>query len=236
MNNIKTALILAGGKGTRLRPLTYEMPKPLIPVRGRTLTEHTIDKLKEAGVENIIISVGYLGQQVIDYFQNKDLGVKIHFVTEDVPLGTGGCLKLINNPELFQDDFIVVNGDNLFDLNWEDMILLHKETKALATIALSSVEDPSAYGVADLKGNNIVNFVEKPKKEEAPSNLISSGYYIFSPKIFEILPSTDSFMLEHDVFPKVAELDQLMGYSDDGQWFDTGTFDRWEDVIMNWKK
>ena len=115
---MKTAIILAGGFGMRLRPLTLETPKPLIPVRDKTLAEHNIEKLKEAGVKKIYLSIGYLADKIVDYFKDKDLGVDIEFLIEKEPLGTGGCMHLLTEEqkkEDFNSDFIVINGDNLFD-------------------------------------------------------------------------------------------------------------------------
>lgn len=234
-----TAVILAGGLGTRLRPLTLEIPKPLVPVQGKTLTEQVIDKLKEAGVKKIYLSIGYKAKQIQEYFSDKELGVEINYLIEKERLGTGGWLKLLSREQIDQDfsqDFIVVNGDNLFDLDWGKMYADHKKTDALITIALTKVDDVSHYGVVDIEDNWIKGFVEKPKPKDAPSNLISSGYYIFSNKIFEELPVEKKFMLEKDVFPQIAEKGKLLGYPDPGQWFDTGTFERWEEVIKKWKK
>lgn len=231
---IKTALILAGGFGTRLRPLTLENPKPLIDINGITLTEHVILKLKEAGVERVYLSIGYLADKIINYFNSKNCGAEISYLVEKEPLGTGGCLHLIDKKE-FNSDFIVVNGDNLFDLKWNEMHALHKKNNSLITIGLARVEDVSAFGVVALDGDKIARFVEKPKKEEAPSNFINSGYYIFSPEVFEHLPSSKKFMLEKDVFPAIAEKGRLHGYRDCGQWFDTGTFERLEEVRKKWK-
>jgi len=136
----------------------------------------------------------------------------------------------------FSEDFIVVNGDNLFDLDWSEMMKVHSKNKSNVTIALTTVDDVSAYGVAALKGEMIVRFVEKPIASEAPSNFINSGYYIFSPSIFDILPEKEKFSLEKEFFPIIAANKKLFGYKDEvSQWFDTGTFSRWERVINEWK-
>ncbi len=235
---IKTAIVLAGGLGTRLRPFTLRRPKALIPIRGISLTEHVIEKLKEAGVKTVYLSVGYLAEKIIDYFDHKDVNVYIKYLIEKKPLGTGGCLHLISEEQRKMDffhDFIVVNGDNLFDLDWDKMHQLHKKKNALITIALTKMDDVTAYGVPKLNGNKILKFVEKPPKEDAPSNYISGGYYIFSRKVLDILPSQEKFMLEHHLFPKIANMKRLYGYKDDGQWFDTGTFEKWENAINNWR-
>jgi mannose-1-phosphate guanylyltransferase len=232
---IKTAIILAGGLGTRLRPLTLETPKALVQIDELNLTEHVISKLKEAGVTQIHLSIGYLSDKVINHFDKNPGGMKIKYIVEREPLGTGGCLHLIDKSD-FTSDFIVVNGDNLFNLNWDKMHELHKKNNSLITIGLTRVEDVSAFGVAALEGEKIIRFVEKPKKEDAPSNYINSGYYIFSPEVFSHLPQTPKFMLEKDLFPAVAQKGRLHGHKDDAQWFDTGTFERLDEVRKKWKK
>lgn len=235
---IQTAVILAGGLGTRLHPLTLEIPKPLIPIRGITLTEHVISKLKEAGITKVYLSIGYLSEKIISHFNSLNLDIEIEFLVETEPLGTGGWLKLLSKEQIskdFKEDFIVVNGDNLFDLNWKAMYELHKNNNSLITIALKEVEKVSHLGAVELDGDKILKFVEKPSKGLEPSNFINSGYYIFSPLIFNILPSESKFMFENNLFPKIASLKKLHGYKDSSQWFDTGTFERWHDVIKNWK-
>jgi|FLOH01.1.fsa_nt_gi NDP-sugar pyrophosphorylase family protein len=236
--SFKTAIVLAGGPGERLRPVTLEIPKPLIPVRGITLTEHNIHKLKEAGVKKIYLSIGYMADKIIDYFKEKDFDVEIDFLVETEPLGTGGCLKLLSKEQLTQDfseDFIVINGDNLFDLDWNKMLSLHKKEDAIATLSLTEVEDVRTRGVVELEKNKIISFVEKPNPDEAPTNFVSAGYYIFSPKIFNYLPENKRFMLEKEVFPQLANKKLLAGYYDDSIWFDTGTFERWDRVIKYWR-
>ena len=223
------AVILAGGLGTRLRPLTYEIPKPLIPVHGKTLTEHVFDILKKWGVNEVYLSISYMPDKIKQYFgDGSKFRLNIKYVVEKEPMGTAGPLILLDK---FDSTFIMVNGDNLFNLNFKKMIEIHKKNKAVATIALTSVDDPSHYGVARVNGDKIIEFVEKPKKEEAPSKLINSGYYILEPEVFDIVKGKDFAMLERDVFPLLAKQGKLFGYVDKGQWFDIGTFERWEQVI-----
>lgn len=231
---IKKAFILAGGKGTRLRPFTYEMPKPMIPVQGRPLIEHTIMNLRDQDVRDIIISLGYKGDKVKEYFGNgSKWGVNITYVEESEPLGTGGPLWLAK-PYL-NEPFLMINGDNLFDMDVQDMFKFHMKNNNMVTIALTTVEDPSSYGVAEMQGSQIISFVEKPEKSEAPSNLINAGIYIINPTIFDILPE-GSFKIEVEVFPKVAEKGKLGGYNFQGPWFPTDNQKRYEEAIKKWKK
>ncbi|MBW2999544.1 nucleotidyltransferase family protein, partial [Candidatus Woesearchaeota archaeon] len=233
VNVPKKAVILAGGKGTRLRPITYELPKALIPVQGKTLTEHIFDLFKKYEITEIFLAVGHMKEKIKEYFgDGSKFGVKISYFEENEPLGTAGPLKL--GKEILKESFIVSNGDELKNINIEEMYKLHKEKKALVTIALTTVEDPSAYGVARLDGNKILEFVEKPKKGKAPSNLINSGFYIIEPEVIDMIP--DGFaMLEKDVFPKLAAKGKLFGYPFSGQWFDTGNFERYEKALKEWR-
>lgn len=230
------ALILAGGKGTRLRPLTYKTPKALVEVQGKTLTEWIFDLLKKYGVRDAILSVGYLADQIRDYFTDgSKFGMNLEYVEEDPnkPLGTAGPIKLAE--DMLKDSFIVSNGDELKCINIPRMFRLHKRKNALVTIALTSVNDPSQYGVARLDGSRILEFVEKPKKEEAPSNFINSGFYIIEPEVIEMIPKGKHCMLEKDIFPKLAREGKLRGFPFSGQWMDTGDYTRLERARRLWK-
>ena len=226
------ALILIGGKGTRLRPLTYKTPKCMIDVHGKTLTEHLFDLLKKYGIRDVILSVGYLKEKVKEYYgDGSKFGVNITYVEEDEPLGTAGPLRLAK--KYLNNSFIVTNGDELKNFNIPRMFRLHKRKDALATLALTTVTDPSQYGVAKLSGSRILEFVEKPKKEEAPSNLINAGFYIMEPEVIDMISEGFS-MLEKDVFPKLAREGRLRGFPTAGQWFDIGNFERYEIAKKKW--
>jgi len=227
------AVILVGGKGTRLRPLTLKTPKCMFEVKGKTITEHLFDLLKKYGTKDIIMSVGYLKDKVMGYYgDGSKFGVNITYIEENEPLGTAGPLRLAKH--LLTDSFIVTNGDELKDINIPRMFRLHKRKEALGTIALTTVSEPSHYGVARLSGSRILEFVEKPKPEEAPSNLINAGFYILEPKIIDMIPKGFS-MLEKDVFPKLAKQKSLRGFPFEGQWFDMGTPERYELAKAKWR-
>ncbi|MBI3032897.1 NDP-sugar synthase [Candidatus Woesearchaeota archaeon] len=234
-NAPKIGLILAGGRGTRLKPITDEIPKPLIPVHGKPVMEHTLDLFKKYGVTNILISIGYKGDQLKQYFgDGKKFGVSINYIEEQTPQGTAGPLRLAK--EYLTDTFVMCNADELKNIDLQEMYLFHKENKALGTIALTTVEDPSAYGVAKLQGSKILDFIEKPKKEEAPSTLINSGLYILEPEVLLYVASgNDPTSIEIDVFPKIAQEQKLFGYPFSGQWFDTGTLERYEKALKEWQ-
>jgi len=225
------AILLVGGRGTRLRPLTDKIPKALIEVQNKPITEHLFDLLKQYSIRDTILSVGYLKDKIKEYFGDGSRhGMNIIYVEEDEPLGTAGPLKLAK--KYITDSFIVSNGDELKDINIPRMYRLHKRKGALATIALTTVDDPSHYGVARLDGSRIVEFVEKPTNP--PSNLINAGFYIIEPEVIDMIP--DGFaMLEKDVFPKLAKMGRLRGFPFAGQWFDIGNLERYELAKKKWK-
>lgn len=227
------AVILCGGQGTRLRPLTYEIPKSLIPVHGKPVSEYLVELFKKYDCKDIILAVGVLKEKMKQYFgDGKRFGVKINYIEENVPLGTAGPLNLLKNQ--LSETFFVSNGDELKNIDLNEMLREHKKNNALVTIALTEVEDPSSYGVARLSDSKILEFVEKPKKEEAPSKFISSGFYIIEPEVLNYVK--EGFcMFEKDVFPVIAQKGRLFGYKFKGQWFDTGTWERYEQAIKEWK-
>lgn len=227
------AVLLVGGKGTRLRPLTDKTPKALLEIHKKAVTEHIFDLIKKYGIRDVVLCVGHLKENIKDYFgDGSKFGVNITYIEEDEPLGTAGPLKL--GRKYLKDSFIVSNGDELKNINIPRMFRLHKRKDALATIALTTVEDPSHYGVARLDGSRIVEFVEKPKKEDAPSNLINAGFYILEPEVIDMIPDGFS-MLEKDVFPQLAKLGRLRGFPFAGQWFDIGTIERYKLAEKQWK-
>lgn len=228
----KKAFILAGGKGTRLMPLTKELPKPMIPLHDKPLLEHVIGLFKKHGINDIIISLGYKGDKIKQHFgDGKKFGLTINYVEEKEPLGTAGPLKLAEH--LLTETFVMCNADELKNINLIAMFASHKENNARGTLALTTVENPSDYGVARMDGNKITEFIEKPK-DPAVGNLISAGLYILEPDVIKLVPNGPA-SIERDVFPKLAAEGKLFGYPFSGQWFDTGTLQRYEKAINEWK-
>jgi len=229
-----TVVILCGGKGMRFRPITYEIPKVMLPIQGKPILEHIIELFKKFGVHQVYLSVGYLKEKIKDHFgDGRRFGLKIDYLEENEPLGTAGPLRML--ADKVDRPFYVANGDELKDVDLEEMFKAHIDNRGRITIALTTVEDPSQYGVADLSGSKIIRFIEKPPKGEAPSNLISSGLYILDPSVIGMIPGDGFAMLETDVFPKVAAEGRLIGYPFSGQWFDTGNIERYERALKNWK-
>ena len=165
-NKPSKAIILAGGKGTRMKPMTDFIPKTMLRINDKPILEHNIELLKRHGVKDIIISIGYKGEHIKEYFgDGKQLGVNISYVEESTPMGTAGPLNMLRGQ--INDTFILMNGDELKDIDLEDMFMFHRKNKGTATLALTTVEDPSSYGVAVMNGNKIMTFIEKPSKQNA---------------------------------------------------------------------
>ncbi len=231
VNMVKKAVILAGGKGTRMRPFTYEIPKSMIPVQGKPILQHIIELLRKYEIRDITLSIGYMGNKVREYFRNgSHFGVKITYIEEKEELGTAGSLNLMR--DLLKETFLMLNGDVLTNINLHDFINFHHEKKGLATIALTPVEDPSRFGVVELEGDRILKFIEKPTSSR--SNLINAGIYILEPEVLEYVPEGYA-MMETDVFPRLAEEGKLYGYISKGQWLDTGTHEAYEKAIKEWR-
>ena len=224
-------VLLVGGTGSRLKPLTDKTPKALLEVQGKTITEHLFDLLKKYGIRDAVLCVGYLKKKIKEYFDDgSKIGMNITYVEENEPLGTAGPLKFAR--KYLKDSFIVSNGDELKNINIPRMFRLHKRKNALITIALTTVDDPTHYGVARLDGSRIIEFVEKPSKPS--SKLINAGFYIIEPEVIDMIP--DGFtMLEKDIFPKVAKMGRLRGFPFAGQWFDIGTIERYKIAERKWK-
>jgi mannose-1-phosphate guanylyltransferase / phosphomannomutase len=231
--HVQQAVILTGGKGLNMRPFTFEMPKGLFPVGGKPILEHIVELLRYYEVRNLIFSIGHLGGKIRDHFgDGKKFGVKITYVEEKSEYGTGGALVLAK-PLLGDDTFLVLHGDILTDVNLPDMVSFHRDQGTVATMALTSVVDPSSFGEVVLHGSRITRFIEKPQKGSQTSQLISCGMYLFEPSIFSYLPKSGPCLLE-DIFPKLADSRELSGFIFEGKWIDIGTPLSYERAIKEW--
>jgi len=229
---LDTVLILAGGEGTRLRPITYEIPKPLIPIHGKPILEHQINFLKKYDIRNILLSVGYMHDKVEEYFGNGSrFDVNIDYIVEKRPLGTAGSLRLIKN--YIEDSFALLNVDTLMSPNITEMYEFHKKEDTIATILLVTVDDPSFFGVAKMRGNRILEFVGKPSLKKAPSKLVHAGFCIFEPSVINFVPK-GRFMIEN-LFQRLAKKGEISGFVHDGSIFDVGTTEGYSKAIKNWK-
>jgi mannose-1-phosphate guanylyltransferase len=240
-------IILAGGLGTRLAPVTREIPKALIPIQGRPLTDHLFDILVRAGVDRMILSLGHLSPQILERYSPSFVvdgkSLPVRWVVDEQN-GTAAWIKGCADVGIeLSDPLIVVNGDNLCSVDFSQVLATHRRTGALATLVLTELEDVSAYGVAQMEGERIVRFVEKPAPGDEPSHYSNTGYYVFSraglEAVADLFPQgtgTDwNVMLEHAVFPRLASLGGLVGEISRALWFDTGTFERWNRVIDEWQ-
>jgi mannose-1-phosphate guanylyltransferase len=218
-------VILAGGFATRLRPLSCSRPKTLFPIVNKPLLQWFFEELASNDVKEVVLAVNALTQFHIKQQKLSKCGLKIKYVIDPpkTPLGTAGPIKNVEKIVGHNEPFIVLNGDILTSINYKQLFNTHVKTDALATIALYKVDDPSRYGVAELeKDNRIKSFIEKPAKEQAPTNLINAGVYILSPKVFEYIPKGKYCSIEHEVFPVLAKERKLFGHMIDNLWIDIG--------------
>jgi mannose-1-phosphate guanylyltransferase len=223
------ALILAGGEGTRLRPLTATIPKPVVPLANRPHLAFMIDWVRRHGVDEVILSCGFMARDVRQVLgDGEELGVRIHYVEEPEPLGTGGALRYAG--DLLADRFLMLNGDVLSDFDLSAELERHEATRATATLALYPVEDPSMYGLVRLNDDGSVReFVEKPNSDSDrfDSNLINAGAYVLERSVLEdMAPSGTNISIERDVFPKLVGRG-LHGFVGEGYWLDIGTPERY---------
>jgi NDP-sugar pyrophosphorylase family protein len=233
---ISKALILAGGKGVKMRPLTYELPKAMLPVKGKPILEYMIEQLKKNNIREIVIACGPLSEKIKEYFgDGSRFSVKIAYIEEKKDLGTGGALKAAL-PILGSEPFIMVWGDVLAEIDLADMIDFHLDDNPIMTIALTPVADPREYGSARLHRDLLVDFQEKPKKGTDASHLVGAGVHIVDPKISKYLPNKKSFMIEQDILPELARDRAIKGYIFDGKWFDVGSLEIYQKAIKYWTK
>ena len=219
-----TAVILVGGEGTRLRPLTDSVPKSMVPVLNQPFLEHVIAYLKKYGVGHIILTLSYRPEVIQAYFGDGNaMEVSLTYCMEDSPLGTAGAVK--NTEPYLDSTFIVLNGDVFTDLDIADMLSFHRRRKAKATIALTWVDNPCAFGVVETDADGRVrHFIEKPAPDKVTTNWINAGVYILEPEVLKHIPAGSHYMFEKGLFPLLLELGEpVYGYQYRGYWLDMGT-------------
>jgi len=222
------ALILAGGEGTRLRPLTIHTPKPMAPLANRPFLFYQIALLKQAGITDITLSLSYQPNKIEGVFgDGEDLGLRIRYVVEATPMGTAGAYKY--SQERLDQTTVVFNGDILTDMNIAEIVAYHREKKAAATIALAPVENPSAYGLVETDTDGRVRrFIEKPKPEEITCDTINAGVYVLEPRVLNYIPAGEKFSFEYQLFPALlAANEQFYAYTWPGYWIDIGAPQRY---------
>ncbi len=217
-----TAVILVGGEGTRLRPLTERKPKPMLPLVDRPLLQYTFEHLHRYGVGRVVLSCGYLPTQIEQHFGAESDGVELEYRVEDTPLGTGGAIAF--GARGLDESFLAVNGDSLRGADLGALIGFHRAKGAEATILLTPVVDPSRYGLVRLTPDGRVHsFLEKPRPDEIDTDLINAGVYVLEPSVLELIEPGRLVSIERDVFPKLVDRGTLYGLALPGYWLDVGT-------------
>ena len=223
------AVVMAGGEGTRLRPLTSSRPKPLVPILNKPCMQHTIELLKRYGITDIVVTLYYLADEIEGYFgDGSELGVNLIYTVEDTPLGTAGSVKKAE--EYLKDDtFIIVSGDALTDLDVEKALAFHREKQSVATLVLQHVDNPLEFGVVITDDNGrIRRFLEKPSWGEVFSDTVNTGMYILEPSIFEYMQPDKSYDWSQDIFPQIlAEEKPMFGYVLGEYWTDVGSLQQY---------
>jgi len=217
------AVIMAGGQGTRLQPLTFVRPKPMIPLINKPILSYSLDKLKSEGFSQVMVTLGYMWDHVKEYYKKNPPGLDLKYTIEKWPLGTAGGVRKAR--KYLDTTFVVLSGDVITEVDLNRAILYHQEKKALATLVLTRVDDPSHYGVADLDDDGkIVNYLEKPQPGEAFSNLANTGTYIMEPEIFDYMEDQRGVMdFSQHIFPQlIRDGKAIYGYPSQGYWNDVG--------------
>jgi NDP-sugar pyrophosphorylase family protein len=226
------AILLAGGKGTRLRPLTIHTPKPIVPIFDRPFLHYQIDLLKRVPeIDEVILSLNYQPRRIEEIFgDGSDVGIKIRYVVEPAPLGTAGAVKYAGDN--LTESVVVFNGDVLTEVDLGAVIRLHRERQAKATIVLTPVDNPTAYGLVETDAQgNIERFVEKPNPDEITTNNINAGIYVLEPDTFDRIPSEVSWSIERSYFPSLVERrETFVAYIYGGYWIDIGTPEKYSQV------
>src|SRR5919206_1561265 len=226
------AILLAGGKGTRLRPLTIHTPKPIVPIFDRPFLHYQLDLLKLVPeIDEVILSLNYQPRRIEEIFgDGGDSGLAIRYVVEPSPLGTAGAVRYAG--ESLHESVVVFNGDVFTQVDLAAVIRLHRERRAKATIVLTPVDNPTAYGLVETDADgNIRRFLEKPKPDEITTNNINAGIYVLEPETFDRIPSDVSWSIERSYFPSLIERGEtFVAYVYNGYWIDIGTPEKYTQV------
>jgi NDP-sugar pyrophosphorylase family protein len=226
------AILLAGGKGTRLRPLTIHTPKPIVPIFSRPFLRYQLDLLKRVPeIDEVILSLNYQPRRIEEIFgDGSDTGLAIRYVVEPSPLGTAGAIRYVG--EGMGESVVVFNGDVLTEIDLAAVIALHRERHAKATIVLTPVANPSAYGLVETDpSGNIQRFLEKPKPDEITCDTINAGMYVLEPDTFDRIPKDTAWSIERSFFPSLIERSEtFVAYVSRGYWIDIGTPEKYMQV------
>jgi NDP-sugar pyrophosphorylase family protein len=232
----EAALILAGGRGTRLAPITDAVPKPLLEINGKPTIEWIVEEIAKNGIENIYFSLGYRAEQIKEHLEGLDTDLNFRYIIEKEPLGTGGAIKLSLATIMKEPSkgIFITYGDELFRIDIADMFKLHKNEQSMLTMAVKTVEDVSKSGVVTIKGNRIVEFIEKPDPKEVKSRTINIGKYIINTDLYHTLPD-GPFLFERDfLHTNIAKLNAVP-YLFNGPLYATDTTELLKHARMGWK-
>src|SRR3954453_12912620 len=226
------AILLAGGKGTRLRPLTIHTPKPIVPIFDRPFLQFQLDLLKQVPeIDEVILSLNYQPRRIEEIFgDGGDSGLALKYVVEPAPLGTAGAVRYAG--ESLRESVVVFNGDVLTQVDLKAVIALHRERRARATIVLTAVENPMAYGLVETEaGGSIRRFLEKTNADEITCDTINAGIYVLEPDTFDRIPKDTPWSIERSFFPSLIERKEtFMAYTYRGYWIDIGTPEKYMQV------
>ena len=220
------AVILVGGEGTRLRPLTSTVPKPVVPLVDRPFIAYMLEWLRRHGVDDVVMSCGFLATAVRNVLgDGSQYGLRLRFIEEPEPRGTAGALKYAE--DLLDERFLMLNGDVLTDIDLTAQIAQHEESGATGTLALVPVDDPTAYGLVRLhEDHSVKEFVEKPSADQIDTNLISAGAYVLERRVLDLIPAGQNVSIEREIWPQLVG-NGLYGYAADAYWLDIGTPERY---------
>src|SRR5215467_7292848 len=226
------AIMLAGGKGTRLRPLTIHTPKPIVPIFERPFLHYQLDLLKKVPeIDEVVLSLNYQPRRIEEIFgDGGESGLSIRYVVEPVPLGTGGAVRYAG--EALRESVVVFNGDVMTQVDLAEVIRLHRERRAKATIVLTPVDNPTAYGLVETDADgNVRRFLEKPNPDEITCDTINAGIYVLEPDTFDRIPSEQPWSIERSFFPSLIERQEtFVAYVYRGYWIDIGTPEKYMQV------
>jgi NDP-sugar pyrophosphorylase family protein len=219
------AVVLVGGEGTRLRPLTLSVPKQMLPIVGQPMIERVLGHLANHGIDEAVLSLGYQSDAFTEaYPSGTAAGVRLTYAVEPEPLDTAGAIRFAADHAGVDDTFVVVNGDVLTDLDVTALVSFHREHGAEGTIHLTPVSDPSAFGVVPTDDDGrVAAFIEKPPRDEAPTNLINAGTYVLEPHMLERIAPGRRVSIERETFPAMVRSGSLFAMADESYWLDTGT-------------
>ena len=223
MTKVRQAVVMVGGMGTRLLPLTKYRPKPILPVLDKPCLRYLIESLAASGVEEVILACGYRSSQLVEAIgDGSDLGIKINYSYEEEPMGTGGAMKMVE--DRLDEVFIAANGDVFADVSLEEQVNTHISCGAEVTLALTPVNNPGEFGIARLSEDDVITeFKEKPKPEETFSNLVNAGIYVANRSILSYVPPNSYFDFSKDLLPiLMKEQKRIQGYKLRGSWRDVG--------------